>query len=250
MEVRIDARLIQAYLFVFPLGKEHVMNGSIWKYLSLVLAIALLLAVLSNTENTTAASLPAINPTPQPDEPGNLGLSSQGTEAQLLPFTGAQKDEQALLAVSPSASFYNIPGSVLIPVDGVVNLVYDNNGCVHATAGANYLLNAPLDIPPGSHIVLMRLYYDDTNVGAIDSWITRYDEAGTDHQDLVSVSSIGSAGHGSNYGDLDNIMDTYSWRYVINVRLNTASPTLQVCGIRVMYYAPTIFGNFLPEISK
>jgi hypothetical protein len=113
-------------------------------------------------------------------------------------------------------------------------------GCVHVSAGATYLLNAPLEIPHGSQIVLLRLYYDDTSASNINSWITRYNEYGTGFEDLVSVSSLGDGGHSSNYGNLDHIVDTYNWRYVLNVRLNDPNSGLQVCGMRVMYYAPAV----------
>ena len=220
------------------------MNRSILKSLTFVLIITLMLVVLLNGRQTAAA-----NPQPSTNQQA-INTSSQGTEAQVLPDAFPGPDEQGLLAVSSTASFYNVPGSILTPTDNATILVNDGFGCIHASAGAGAGLNAPLDIPPGSQIVLMRLYYDDANASAMGSWITRYNEYGTGYEDLVSVTSLGEAGHGSNFGNLDHVTDTYNWRYVLNVRLNTASPTLQVCGIRVMYYAPIIYGTFLPEIQR
>jgi hypothetical protein len=183
---------------------------------------------------------------------GVLNTSSQGTEMQALSFSARDivLDDQAVFPEAATASFYHIPGSVLIPVDSATTLTYDLMGCVHATAGASYLLNAPLEIPDGSHIVLMRLYYNDTSASDLNGWITRYDELGTTFEDLVGVTSTGTGGHGSNYGDLDHIVDTYGWSYVLNVRLNVASSTLQICGIRVMYYAPYHGVVFLPEALR
>lgn len=183
--------------------------------------------------------------------PGAPGTSSQGTEAQVMAKSGEPLDNFSLFAdLTAAAQFYHIPGSALTPVDSTTTLVYDLMGCVHASTGAAYLLNAPLEIPDDSHIVLMRLYYDDTSASNINSWITRYDELGTTYQDLVSVSSAGTSGHGSNYGDLDHYVDTYGWSYVLNVRLNVASSTLQVCGLRVMYYPPPGCGVCLPVITR
>jgi hypothetical protein len=177
--------------------------------------------------------------------------SSQGAEAQLMPARGEPLDSPALIAsTAATAHFYHIPGSVLMPVDSTTKLVYDLMGCVHASAGASYLLNAPLEIPDGSRIVLLRLYYNDTSASDMNSWITRYDELGTNYEDLVSVPSAGSAGHGSNYGDLDHTVDTYGWSYVLNVRLNVASSTLQVCGLRVMYYPPPGCCTYLPAVMR
>ena len=120
----------------------------------------------------------------------------------------------------PTASYYNVPGTIFTPTDNATILVNDGFGCIHASAGAGSVLNAPLDIPPGSQIVLMRLYYDDANAGNMRSWITRYNEYGTDYEDLVTVQSSGEAGHGSNFGNLDHVTDTYNWRYVLNVQLD------------------------------
>lgn len=169
------------------------------------------------------------------DDPPPPATSSQGTVAQEMPPVGEPLDDP-LLSPNPAARFYHIPGSVLTPVDSMTTLVYDLMGCVHATAGAAYLLNAPLELKDGQRIVLLRLYYDDASASDMNGWITRYDELGTSYEDLVGVTSVGSSGHGSNYGDLDHIVDTYGWSYVLNVRLNAASSALQVCGLRVMYY--------------
>jgi hypothetical protein len=184
-----------------------------------------------------------------PAGPGASGTSSQGTKVQAPTAPGAPLDDLALFPQA-TASFYHIAGSTLIPVDSATNLVYDLMGCVHASAGATYLLNAPLNIPNGSHIAVLRLYYNDTSASDMNGWITRYDELGTDFEDLVGVTSTGSGGHGSNYGDLDHIVDTYGWSYVLNVRLNVSSSALQVCGMRVMYYPPPGCCTFLPSVMR
>ena len=151
----------------------------------------------------------------------------------------AQISTPQTVPLQTTASFYHIPGSVLKPVDSITALSYDGNGCVHATAGASYLLVAPLEIPDGSNIVLLRLYYDDTSASDdIGGWITRYNAAGTGHEDLVYAPSTGSAGPGSNYGNLTHTVDTYDWSYVLHARLNATGSALKVCGLRVMYYAP------------
>jgi hypothetical protein len=191
------------------------------------------------------------NPSSELEEPGTLATDSQGMEVQAVTERGEPLDDLSLFGETMAAAkFYHIPGSVLTPVDSTTQLVYDLMGCVHASAGASGLLNAPLEIPDGSHIVLMRLYYDDTSANEINSWITRYDELGTDFQDLVAVASAGSGGHGSNYGDLDHIVDTYGWSYVINIKLNSSTSALQVCGIRVMYYPPAGCGMCLPVMKR
>jgi hypothetical protein len=225
------------------------MNPGNWKSCIVVFIYLLLSVVLHKGVDTVAAETTA------PAEPQDSMGSSQGTELQIMPNRGKLLDDPALfvgekvqsvtineqaVTLETTARFYHIPGSVLTPVDSSTSLVYDYMGCVHASAGATSLLNAPLEIPDGSKIVLLRLYYDDTSADSISSWITRYNEAGTGFEDLVFAGSLGDGGHASSYGNLDHIVDTYNWRYVLNVRLNSASSTLQVCGLRVMYYAPAV----------
>jgi hypothetical protein len=164
--------------------------------------------------------------------------SSQGTEAQAPAVPDGPLDVLSPSVANP-ARFYHIPGSALTPVNSSTTLTYDGMGCVHATAGATYLLNAPLEIPDKSRLNGLRVYYDDTSATeSVYGWITRYNAAGTDYEDLVAVPSLGSSGHGSNYVNLDHIVDTYNYSYVLVARLNVATSALQICGLRVMYYLP------------
>jgi hypothetical protein len=232
------------------------MNRSIWRSSILVFVAVLLFFALLNSRQLGVAGPPS--PSSQETRPagpakssapGAPGTSSQGTEAQLLPAPGAQLDDLSLFPEAATARFYHIPGSVLTPVSSATALTYGSYGCVYATAGATSLLNAPLEIPHGSQIVLMRVYYDDTSAANLYGWITRYNSYGTGFQDLVGVPSLGNSGHGTNYGDLDHIVDTYDWSYVLNVSLGTASSGLQICGIRVMYYPPTGL-TYMPIVQR
>jgi hypothetical protein len=231
------------------------MNLSIWRS-SIVVFIVVLLSFVLLKSGYSASAEPLPNTTQQATATtervaaGSLYISSQGTEVKSMPASSEPLDESALKGLadkksasefSTTASFYHIPGSVLQPVDSSTTLKYDSMGCVHAGTGGYDLLNAPLDIPNGSRIVLLRLYYDDTSDSSnVSGWITRYNSAGTDYEDLVSVSSTGSSGHGSAYGDLDHTVDAYNWSYILVARTNGASSAQQVCGLRVMYYAPAL----------
>jgi hypothetical protein len=218
------------------------MNRSISRIFTLVFVIALILVVFLYNGNSASAEPPPPSTNSQeiidnePDGPLPY-TDSQGNEALPPAAPGVPFDELSPLAPDATAFFYHIPGSTLTPVDSTTKLSYDLMGCIHATAGATYLLNAPLEVPNGSRIVLLRLYYDDTSTTQdVYGWITRYNEAGTDFEDLVAVPSNSSSGHGSNFGDLDHVVNTYSYSYVLVARVNVASTALQVCGLRVMYY--------------
>lgn len=219
------------------------MNPKIWKQLTMVLAVVLMLVVVANRWNPAAA---------EPEgESGDPPTSSQGTEAQPLPERGAPLDETSQVSGAFTPRYYNVPGSVFVPVDSAVNVSYDQMGCIHLTAGAGYLLNAPLDIPPGSRIVSMRIYYDDkSSSNNLQSWITRYNLEGTDYNDLVYVNSLGASGKGTNYGTLDHVTDTFNYRYVLNAKFFSNSSDLQFCGMRVMYYPPITYGAFVPQLRS
>jgi hypothetical protein len=229
------------------------MKHPVWK--SIVFIVVLLLVVLLNSGHTLAAETPAnagpqATATPALGENSGWGASSQGDTPQVQVPRGLALDDLRVNSAAAAVSYYHIPGSVLTPVSSATTLDYDFMGCIHATAGASNLLNAPLNIPPGSRITLLRLYYDDTSTSDIQSWITRYNPEGTSFEDLVTVASSGTDGHGSNYGTLDHVVDPYGWSYVLVVRLNGTSPTLQVCGLRVMYYPPVTYYNFTPNVVR
>ena len=136
-----------------------------------------------------------------------------------------------------TAAFLFVPGSVFLTVDSNQTWTYDYMGYIHNTADGNSLMNYPLQLPQGSRIVLLRVYYDDTNASVNGyGWITMYPEGGESYVDLVNVPTLGSSGHGSNYGDLDHIVNNYNQNYVLVWRANVASTNMQLCGIRVMYY--------------
>ena len=267
------------------------MKRSIWSSLLFVFVIVLLMAGLLNSGRLAAAQptlnanlqesggAPGVNsqgstvqspavlrvsqsdPAPTPDTAAQSPApnadasvtSSQGVEAPLPAVPGAPLDDLALFP-NATAQYYHVPGSVLMPVDSSTTLAYDYMGCVHAKTGGANLLNAPLDIPGGSTLTGMRLYYVDSNASAnVQAWITRYDMDGTDYDDIINITSSGSSGHGNVWGDADptmGVLDTYSWSYVLNVRVNSASNTLQICGLRVMYYPPAGCCNYLPAIQR
>jgi hypothetical protein len=223
---------------------------------SILVFLAVLLLIGSLKSGQTAAAQPLLVRPPDTVatttiKSGVFITSSQGTAVQVSVAPSVPQDNRTL---SPNATsrYYHIPGSVLMPVDSSTTLAYDYMGCIHAKTGGGDLLNAPLDIPEGSTLIGLRLYYNDTNAGTnINAWITRYNLDGTDYDDIVSVVSSGSAGHGNVWAEVDptmNLVDPYNWSYVINGRVNGAASSLQICGIRVMYSPPAGCCAYLPSV--
>lgn len=158
---------------------------------------------------------------------------------------------EADLARSPQPhfsedQFFSIPGSVLVPRTSSAYKQYTSSGCVRITSG-DLFLTTSLNLPSGSNIIGFRLYYRDNNPNAsVQAWITAY-ESGVSATDLALITSID--GLTSRWADVDHVVDTLHNSYAINVRLNDYN-NLDVCGIRVTYTPPSIFGLGMPIIQK
>lgn len=166
--------------------------------------------------------------------------------------------EEAQGAVS--FSYYYVPGSVLTARDTATNIDYSGTGCVFTTSGADRILNTQLQLPDGAEIKYLRLFYNDTNASFdVLGYISRYN-AGTSTNDVVSVSSSGSSGVGTALSaeicepspcpmppavGQGHIVDNFGFGYVLIGWPETSSSTVQVCGLRVAYYAPPT-GTFHP----
>ena len=173
--------------------------------------------------------------------------SSQSPVAvQSAPVKAAMADAEAAIqesnisqAYSAPARFLSISGDSFTPRSSATTYTFVN-GCVYLTAG--YQLVSKLNLPNNAHMVLLRLYYINSNASNhVTAWVTRI---GTDqsYEDLVSVTSTTSASYSSSYVDLDHYVDTYNNFYEIIIGLGTTGSTVQFCGVRLMYYDPADFG--------
>ena len=156
-------------------------------------------------------------------------------------------------ANAPTASFsyFRLVGTAFNPRTSTTTFAYNFNGCIFESGGTDNRFMAPLLIPDGSVIKYLRIYYDDTAAGTdLTAWLTRY-QPGVSSEDLTSVTSSGSAGYGTTLSpEITHTVDLTNWAYTILVAPNANAATNSICGIRVTYYAPSIFGAFLPVIQK
>lgn len=157
--------------------------------------------------------------------------------------------------LNQSFSYYFVSGATLRGRTSTTGYAYSGLGCVYTTSGTGIgnILNTELFIPPGSEIKYLRLYYYDTiateNVGG---YITRY-QPGMATTDLISTSSTTSFAGG--YGfvvsyELSEIVNGSSFAYTLIGWPSANNSGLQICGLRVAYYAPSIFATFLPAIVR
>lgn len=110
------------------------------------------------------------------------------------------------------------------------------------------LYNIPLNLPQGSRLSFLRIYYYDTSPIDSTAWITRYDGLGG-FLDIVDVSSGGQAGYGYAVSSLIpgsdgayDIIDNANYFYVLNWRPNVLGNRMQLCGLRLAYQLPTATG--------
>jgi hypothetical protein len=66
----------------------------------------------------------------------------------------------------------------------------------------------------------------------------------------MEVTSSGSAGYGTTLSVMYTIMIDNGYNYTIIVAPNANNDTLQVCGVRIAYYTPAMFGSALPIIKR
>lgn len=143
--------------------------------------------------------------------------------------------------VSPPgwSTFYYafVAGTTLRPRDSSTTWEYQGGGCVSASSGTD-LFNIDLDLPEGSRIDYLRIFFNDTSDSNSIAWITSYDGAGN-FNDITSVQSSGNSGYGTELsGFIDVVVDNASNSYVLNWRSNQTGSSMALCGFRVAYRLP------------
>ena len=158
-------------------------------------------------------------------------------------------------ANAPGAVFsYKFISSIeLVPRNTANAKAYSGAGCSYMASGSNPLLvGADVDLPHGSVIKFIRLYYNDTNASAgVDAALTQYSN-GTSIKDLAFTGSTIAFNTGSGFAVSEEITETVNTAtssYVVYGWPDAAVGTLQFCAIRVAYYAPAFWTSFLPSIS-
>jgi hypothetical protein len=170
------------------------------------------------------------------------------------PATGAPALSQSGL-VSSNFSYYFVSGATLRARSSVTTFAYDSMGCIHVTAGSanTLILNTELHIPDGSLVKYVRLYYSDTSTtGYVRALLTSY-TPGSLTEDLVGVSSdvAFSGGNGTALSaELNVTVDNANYAYTLIGWPSSADAGLQICGIRVAYFAPISSMVYIPSITR
>lgn len=136
--------------------------------------------------------------------------------------------------------YVHVAGSAFRPRNSSVDWGNDGSGgCLYLTEGnTNVIFNIHLDIPNGSRIEYLRIYYYDASETNSYAFVTRYNDEGA-LSDVTYVTSDGNAGYGTKLGAyLEHVVDTTDYSYVLNWRPYVTGNTMQLCGLRVAYRLP------------
>lgn len=213
---------------------------------------ALLVAVALSVQRGTASAQPPSLPlsvaaaiTTTAD-----GEVSDGASFPRLPETGPDAPNQPN---SPALSFsyYHVSGTLFQPRKSASTYDYSSNGCVFQTGGTDFRFQAHLLVPEGSIVKYVRIYFLDTAAQDMTVWLTEYND-GTSNTDVTSVSSSGNAAGARTVLSplITHTVDLANFAYVLSWGTGVLGSANQICGVRVAYYAPPIFGTFLPIIQK
>jgi hypothetical protein len=150
--------------------------------------------------------------------------------------------------------YLKVIGTAFRPRVSTTTYTYTTDGCVYQTGGTDVRFQAPVNLPEGSILKFVRIYYMDTVAQNLTVWLTRYDP-GQANQDIASVSSTGTGGFGttlspeiSPFGSPLQVVDQFNYAYVLNWGPGVNSAGNQLCGVRIAYYkgADGHFNNLSP----
>lgn len=130
-------------------------------------------------------------------------------------------------------SYLFIAGSALSPRTSSQTVSYIGAGCI----ATNDAVTTDLQLPDGAEILGVRVYYYNSGQpGAVRTFLTSYDGAGS-FFDHLNMPSTFDDGYASEYFPLPTplVVDNFSQSLVLTANTSTG---LQLCGLRVFYEAP------------
>lgn len=190
-----------------------------------------------------ASAAQAAPPTTESEgvDPATISAETADREAvDWQQYLGPNEPDQNL-GITPKFSdfLYDFaPGGVLLPRDSDVTWDYHSGGCISMPSGNDWF-TFHLDLPQGSRIDYLRLYYFDDDEGYVRAHIMSYDGVGT-ASTLTTISSTGTGGYGSELSDyLGLVVDNFANGYSLIAKPSTNTTNLRICGLRVAYRLPS-----------
>ena len=218
--------------------------------LVMVVIIAMIPLRIGRGMAQQSTPLDEVSPTPSPILLGGGGDGLPEGQRLVEPRS-AELGPEAPVEAAVTFSYYRLIGPAFNIRVSTTLFNYTGNGCIYTSSGSDNRFVAPLLLPDNSTIKFLRLHYNDTSVPIdISAWITRY-QPGVTSEDVTTVDSSGSSGYGTTLSpEVTHTVDLTNWAYTINIAPNSFGPATSFCGVRVAYYAPSIWLTALPVISR
>jgi hypothetical protein len=127
--------------------------------------------------------------------PPAVAQVSEEDDANLLPAEESlpfPEDYEVL----PATRHQHVAGSAFVPLYGDAGVTYGSKGCTYMTNASHAFMNYSLDLPSGSTVTYLRLYFNDTAATDGTLHLAQYDD-GAAYEYLATVQTSGSAGLGS-----------------------------------------------------
>lgn len=164
--------------------------------------------------------------------------------------------------VQQELSYLTVPGTAFRPRGSSQGFTYDGNGCVRLSSiDPSYpndsYLNAFLHLPDFSVLSQVRVFVRNPPGGSGLSgyaYLTRFDATGASATtDLIQpLLTSSAAGNSSVLSEQINAslatMDLYNYSYSLQYLAQASTHAL--CGMRVAYFAPMTFAQYLPVVSR
>jgi hypothetical protein len=144
----------------------------------------------------------------------------------------------------PATHEIRVLGSVLRPTDSdATHSVSGSGGCVYATASPNTMFTTFVDLPHGATLLQARFYFNDTSDSDSFALLSEMDYQGFPGTEW-RMDSWGNTGSGyDTRTDINHVVDTTTYSYVLRWRPIVGDATMQACGFRIWYHDPNIFSS-------
>jgi hypothetical protein len=158
-------------------------------------------------------------------------------------------------ATNLTFSYAMVSGATLRGRSSTTTFAYNAQGCTYLTAGVStgLILNTELNIPDGSIIKYLRVIYNDTSAtGYVRGFLTRY-TPGQATNDLVSAASTAAFAGGDGFvvsAEITETVNNANYAYTLIGWPSDPSSALQICGLRIAYYAPTGSTAYIPSVQR
>jgi len=176
-----------------------------------------------------------------------------GTTTEVQNLAGLDSvSEPAVGDAVTSLISWRIAGSALKPRENDVSYsTSGSGGCTYVSSGDAFTVwNTPIDLPQGSTIDTLRMYFYDTSTSNTSAWFTIYDLYGNIVQEWSVSSNTGGGYSFNDSAQINHTIDYSTYSYLINWRPVVSGSTLQLCGFRIFYEPPPFGLNFIPLVER